>query len=127
MRARWKRGVAEVDGGLGEAAGKLYVARNFKPEAKARIDELIRNLREAYRIGIDSLEWMTPEHQGARQGEARAVHREDRLPGQVARLLDARRSAATISSATSMRARTWAVRRHGRRSSASRSTARAGG
>jgi putative endopeptidase len=61
MRARWKRGVGEVEGGLGEAAGKLYVARYFKPEAKARIDELIRNLREAYRIGIDSLEWMTPE------------------------------------------------------------------
>jgi putative endopeptidase len=61
MRARWKRGVDEVDGGLGEAAGKLYIARNFKPEAKARMDELIRNLREAYRIGIDSLEWMTPE------------------------------------------------------------------
>jgi predicted metalloendopeptidase len=60
-RARWKRGVAEADGGLGEAAGKLYIARNFKPEAKARIDELIRNLREAYSIGIDSLEWMTPE------------------------------------------------------------------
>jgi putative endopeptidase len=61
MRARWKRGVAEVDGGLGEAAGKLYIARNFKPEAKARIDSLISNLREAYRIGIDSLEWMSPE------------------------------------------------------------------
>src|SRR5690242_12063153 len=60
-RARWKRGVSEVDGGLGEAAGRLYIARNFKPEAKARIDELIRNLREAYSIGIDSLEWMTPE------------------------------------------------------------------
>ena len=60
QRARWKRGVAEVEGALGEPAGKLYVARNFKPEAKARIDELIRNLREAYRIGIDSLEWMTP-------------------------------------------------------------------
>ena len=61
MRARWKRGVAEVDGGLGEAAGKLYIAKNFRPEAKARIDSLIGNLREAYRIGIDSLEWMTPE------------------------------------------------------------------
>jgi predicted metalloendopeptidase len=61
LRARWKRGVQEVDGALGEAAGKLYIARNFKPEAKARMDELIRNLREAYRIGIDSLEWMTPE------------------------------------------------------------------
>jgi predicted metalloendopeptidase len=60
-RARWKRGVAEVGAGLGEAGGKLYVARYFKPEAKARMDALVRNLREAYRIGIDSLEWMTPE------------------------------------------------------------------
>ena len=60
QRARWKRAVQEVEGGLGEAAGRLYVARYFKPEAKARIDELIRNLREAYSIGIDSLEWMTP-------------------------------------------------------------------
>jgi putative endopeptidase len=61
IRVRWKRGVAEVEQGLGEAAGKLYVARYFKADAKARIDSLIQNLREAYRIGIDSLEWMTPE------------------------------------------------------------------
>jgi putative endopeptidase len=60
QRARWKRAVQEVEGGLGEAAGKLYVAKYFKPAAKARIDSLIQNLREAYRIGIDSLEWMTP-------------------------------------------------------------------
>jgi putative endopeptidase len=60
-RSRWKRAVAEVGGGLGEAAGKLYVARYFKPESKARMDALVRNLREAYRVGIDSLEWMTPE------------------------------------------------------------------
>jgi putative endopeptidase len=60
QRVRWKRAVQEVESDIGEAAGKLYVAQHFKPEAKARIDELIRNLREAYRIGIDSLEWMTP-------------------------------------------------------------------
>jgi len=60
QRARWKRGVTEVELGLGDAAGKLYVARHFKPEAKARMDALIRNLREAYSLGIDSLEWMTP-------------------------------------------------------------------
>jgi putative endopeptidase len=60
QRARWKRGVTEVEQGIGDAVGKLYVARHYKPEAKARMDELIRNLREAYRVGIDSLEWMTP-------------------------------------------------------------------
>ena len=60
MGARWKRGVDGVEGILGEAVGKLYVERNFKPEAKARMDEMVRNLREAYRVGIDSLEWMSP-------------------------------------------------------------------
>ena len=59
--ARWKRGVDEVGGTLGEAVGKLYVQRNFKPVAKARMDSLVANLREAYKIGIDSLEWMSPE------------------------------------------------------------------
>jgi predicted metalloendopeptidase len=58
--ARWKRAVDEVNGALGEALGKLYVERNFKPEAKARMDAMVKNLRRAYEIGIDSLEWMSP-------------------------------------------------------------------
>ena len=41
--------------------GKLYVERHFKPEAKARMEALVANLREAYKTGIDSLEWMGPE------------------------------------------------------------------
>jgi predicted metalloendopeptidase len=53
--------VDEVGGSLGEAVGKLYVERNFKPEAKARMDAMVRNLRQAYQIGIDSLDWMSPE------------------------------------------------------------------
>ncbi|MBA3671716.1 MAG: peptidase M13, partial [Gemmatimonadaceae bacterium] len=61
MAVRWKRGVAEATGALGEAMGKLYVERNFKPEAKARMDALVRNILAAYRVGIDSLEWMSPE------------------------------------------------------------------
>jgi putative endopeptidase len=60
MSARWKRGVDEVESNLGEAAGKLYVEQNFKPEAKARMDALVRNLRAAYQVGIDSLDWMSP-------------------------------------------------------------------
>ena len=58
---RWKRAVDEVEGTLGEAAGRIYVQRNFKPEAKARMDALVQNLRQAYAVGIDSLEWMSPE------------------------------------------------------------------
>jgi predicted metalloendopeptidase len=60
MAVRWKRAVNGVEGILGQPAGKLYVARYFKPEAKARMDALVNNLRAAYKVGIDSLEWMSP-------------------------------------------------------------------
>jgi putative endopeptidase len=61
QQPRWKRGVNVLNGNLGEMLGKLYVERHFKPEAKARMDALVANLREAYRQGIDRLEWMSPE------------------------------------------------------------------
>jgi len=61
MSPRWKRGVGIVEGTLGEAAGKLYVQQYFKPEAKARMDALVKNILAAYKVGIDSLEWMSPE------------------------------------------------------------------
>jgi putative endopeptidase len=57
---RWKRGVAEVEAAVGEALGRLYVERTFPPEAKARMDALVRNLLAAFRGGIDDLEWMSP-------------------------------------------------------------------
>jgi putative endopeptidase len=61
LRDRWKRGVALVEGLMGDAVGRLYVERHFPPDAKARMDELVANLREAYRVSITDLEWMTPE------------------------------------------------------------------
>ena len=60
LRDRWKRGVALVERLLGDAVGKLYVRRHFPPEAKDRMDELVANLREAYRVSINDLPWMTP-------------------------------------------------------------------
>ena len=41
LRARWKRGVALVEGAIGEAVGKQYVARHFPPASKALMDELV--------------------------------------------------------------------------------------
>ncbi len=61
LRARWKRGVALVEGALGEAVGKEYVARHFPPDAKAQMDELVANLLAAYRESISKLDWMTEE------------------------------------------------------------------
>jgi putative endopeptidase len=60
IRDRWKRGVSLVGDLIGEAVGRLYVARHFPPEAKTRMDVLVDNLRTAYRVSIESLDWMTP-------------------------------------------------------------------
>ena len=61
IQPRWKRGVDSVNGTLGEAVGELYVARYFTPEAKAKADELVRNLIAAMDARIANLAWMTPE------------------------------------------------------------------
>jgi putative endopeptidase len=65
MAPRWKRAVGTTEGVLADATGKLYVERFFKPEAKARMDALVKNLRAAYASGIDSLEWMSPATKAA--------------------------------------------------------------
>jgi putative endopeptidase len=59
IRPRWKRAVALVEQSLGEAVGKLYVAKHFPPAAKQRMLELVGNLIEAYRDDIRSLDWMS--------------------------------------------------------------------
>ncbi len=64
LRERWKRGVAMVEGSLGEALGQLYVERHFSPAAKSRMRELVANLVEAYRRSIAELEWMGEETRG---------------------------------------------------------------
>jgi putative endopeptidase len=61
LRARWKRGVALVEGGLGEAVGREYVARHFPPRSKELMDDLVANLLEAYRQSIATLDWMGEE------------------------------------------------------------------
>lgn len=61
QQPRWKRAVDASDQVLGELTGKLYVERHFKPEAKARMEQLVQNLIKAYEISIKELEWMTDE------------------------------------------------------------------
>jgi len=54
------RGIHLLDQQMGEALGKLYCARYFPPEAKAKSRELVANLLRAYEADIGSLSWMTP-------------------------------------------------------------------
>jgi putative endopeptidase len=58
---RWKRGVRETTVALGEAIGKLYVAKYFTPETKARAEALVANLTTSMRQRLDRLTWMSAE------------------------------------------------------------------
>jgi putative endopeptidase len=58
IKDRWKRGVAVVEAGLGEAVGQIYVADHFPEGNKARMQTLVANLIAAYRDSITGLDWM---------------------------------------------------------------------
>ncbi len=60
LQARWKRAVRAVDGGMGEAVGEIYVARYFPPESKAKMQQLVADLKLAFRHRIENLTWMGP-------------------------------------------------------------------
>ncbi len=56
---RWRRASGVINSGLGEALGQIYVEKHYPPEAKARMDELIGNLKVVFRERLQELEWMT--------------------------------------------------------------------
>ena len=73
QQARWKRAITTVSGGdfgvgdrfgtfgtMGFGVGQLYTAKYFPPEAKAKIQDLVTNLKAAYRARIEKLDWMGP-------------------------------------------------------------------
>jgi len=55
---RWKKMVYQVDGGLGDLLGQLYVKKYFNEAAKHRMDELVSNLQKAFEARIAKLDWM---------------------------------------------------------------------
>ncbi len=59
-RERWKLAVDAVDSALGDAVGKLYVQKYFPPEAKAKIQAMVTNIKAAFGRRIDRLDWMSP-------------------------------------------------------------------
>lgn len=61
QQPRWKRAVNATSGVLGEVLGQQYVERYFTPEAKAKMDDLVKNLIKAYGESIQQLDWMSDE------------------------------------------------------------------
>ena len=58
QRARWKRGVALIDGALGEAVGQIYVGQYWTPATSRAADELVTDMRAAYLDKINAATWM---------------------------------------------------------------------
>ncbi|WP_293903361.1 M13-type metalloendopeptidase [Phenylobacterium sp.] len=64
QKPRWKRAVAFMDDTIGESVGRVYVARYFPPESKAKMDALVSDIRVALKARIENLDWMSPETKG---------------------------------------------------------------
>ena len=60
LRPRWRRGIGQVDGRLGEVLGETYVQRYFSPESKAMMEALVANLKKAAAKRIEANSWMEP-------------------------------------------------------------------
>lgn len=61
MKPRWKRCVESTDNYLGEALGKKYTEKYFPPAAKARMQDLVKNILAAMKDDINGVTWMGEE------------------------------------------------------------------
>lgn len=61
MKPRYKRVQGAVDEALGEALGKLYVEKHFDLNSKKKVNTMVDNLVAAYRVRINSRDWMSTE------------------------------------------------------------------
>ncbi|MGI0067058.1 MAG: M13 family metallopeptidase, partial [Thermoplasmata archaeon] len=55
----WKRATTLVDDAIGEALGRLYVRRYFTPEARARMQDLVDDLRAVFYARLEKIPWMS--------------------------------------------------------------------
>jgi putative endopeptidase len=75
---RWRRAVGTINFAMGQAIGRVYVARYFPPQAKTQIDDLVTHMRDALRERIMRLDWMSP------QTKLKALDKLDRLSVKIA-------------------------------------------
>jgi len=80
QQERWKRCVRATDANLGQLLGQEYVRRNFTPQAKAKMNQLIDNLVSALREDIPTLSWMSSETRQAALEKLNAFQRKIGYP-----------------------------------------------
>jgi endothelin-converting enzyme/putative endopeptidase len=57
---RWKRALGATNEAMDEAVGKIYVAKYFPAENKARLQQMVGNIVDAFGKRVDKLDWMAP-------------------------------------------------------------------
>ncbi|MGI4719952.1 MAG: M13 family metallopeptidase [Janthinobacterium lividum] len=72
--ARWKRALSATNGALEEAVGKMYVAKYFPAEDKARILKMVGEIKTAFERRIDKLEWMAPSTRAQAKEKVRTMY-----------------------------------------------------
>ena len=68
LESRWKQAVDVVGSlgqGMGDAVGQTYVDSYFPPASKAKMEDLVENLRAAFGQRIRNVDWMSPETKAA--------------------------------------------------------------
>lgn len=58
---RWKRCVTMIDQSLGDALGERYVAKYFPPAAKAKMMEMVENIRATLKEELEAASWLNAE------------------------------------------------------------------
>jgi putative endopeptidase len=72
--ARWKRALGATNAAMDEAVGKVYVAKYFPAENKARVQAMVGNIIDAFSRRIDKLEWMAPATRAQAQAKVKSLY-----------------------------------------------------
>ena len=103
MKPHWKRCVEATDNDLGEALGKKYVEKTFSPEAKARMQEMVKNILLALHDDIQTLTWMSDDTKKKALEKLATFNPKGRLSRTNGRTTAPSKSRATHIGATSFR------------------------
>ena len=72
--ARWKRALGATNAAMDEAVGKVYVAKYFPAENKAKVQAMVGNILDAFSRRIDKLEWMAPATRAQAQAKVKSLY-----------------------------------------------------
>jgi putative endopeptidase len=77
---RWRRALDAEEGAIGEELGQLFVKEYFDATAKARYEQIVENVRNAYKARIEKLDWMTDSTKQKAIHKLMAIHKKVGYP-----------------------------------------------